>query len=126
MTYRYAAKWAYIELVVTLVMALAVYVWLQPEWWGWAIFSPLFVFLVYEGVRKVRYALTVDGDTITVGSYKSAQYFASRIKAVNVWEAKGGHIAVVVLDDGSRFNFSSRLQGFDDLVKLLRTKANLP
>jgi len=126
MTFRYASKWAYIELVVALAMTVTAYVGLQPEWWGWALFSPLFLYLIFEGARKVSYSLTVDGDTITVGSFKSAQYFVSRIKAVNVWEAKGGRIAVVVLADGSRFNFSSRLQGFNELVGLLRTKANLP
>lgn len=126
MTFRYAIKWAYIEFVVALAMALTVYAGLKPAWWGWLLFSPLFLYLLFEGVRKVRYSLTVDGDQITVGSFKSAQYSASRIKALNVWEAKGGRIAVVDFADGSRFNFSSRLQGFDELVSLLRTKAQLP
>jgi len=126
MTVRYASKWTYIELVVALVMTLAVYAGLQPEWWGWLLYSPLFLYLVFEGVRKVSYSLTVDGDHITVGSFKSAQYSVSKIAAVNVWDAKGGHMAVVDFVDGRRFNFSSRLEGFDDLVGLLRTKANLP
>lgn len=126
MTFRYASKWVYIELVVALAMTLVVYVGLQPEWWGWLLYSPLFLYLVFEGVRKVSYSLTVDGDLITVGSFKSTQYSVSKIAAVNVWDAKGGRMAVVDFADGSRFHFSSRLEGFDDLVGLLRTKANLP
>lgn len=126
MTFRYAIKWAYIELVVALAMTLVVYAGLQPEWWGWLLYSPLFLYLVFEGVRKVSYSLTVDGDRITVGSFRSAQYSVSKITAVNVWEAKGGRMAVVAFVGGSRFHFSSRLEGFDDLVGLLRTKANLP
>ncbi len=125
MTFRYAIKWAYIELVVALAMTLALYVGLEPEWWGWLMFSPLFIALVYEGVRKVKYSLTVDGDLITVGSFKSAQYSVSKITAVNVWDAKGGRIAVVDFDGGSRFNFPSTLERFDELVGLLKTKANL-
>lgn len=126
MTYKYAVKWAYIELVVALVMTAGVYVGLQPEWWGWLLFSPLFLYLVFEGVRKVTYSLTVDGDNITVGSFKSVRYSVSGITAVNVWDAKGGRIAVVSFADGNRFNFPSRLEGFDDLVRLFKTKANLP
>lgn len=126
MTFRYATQWAYIEFVVVLAMTLVIYVGLQPEWWGWLLFSPLFLYLVLEGTRKVRYALTVDGDLITVGSFKSAQYSASKITALNVWDYNGGHIAVVDFADGSRFHFPSRLEGFDDLVRLLRTTARLP
>src|SRR5512139_3507327 len=99
MTFRYATKWAYIELVVALAMISAVYAGLQPEWWGWLLFSPLFLYMVFEGTRKVRYSLTVDGDLITVGSFRYAQYLASRITALNVWEAKGGRIAVVDFAD---------------------------
>jgi hypothetical protein len=126
MTFRYAIKWAYIELVVALVMTLVVYTGLQPEWWGWLLYSPLFIYLVFEGVRKAGYSLTVDGDRIMVGSFRSTQYSVPKIKAVNVWDAKGGRMAVVDFVDGSRFHFSSRLEGFEDLVGMLRTKANLP
>lgn len=125
MTFRYAIKWAYIELVVALTMTSALYAGLQPEWWGWLLYAPLFLYLVFEGVRKVSYSLTVDGDRITVGSFRSSQYSVSKITAVDVWDAKGERIAVVAFADGSRFNFPSRLEGFDDLVGLLRTKANL-
>jgi hypothetical protein len=125
MTFRYAVKWAYIEFVVSLVLTLLVYVVLQPEWWGWLLYSPFFLYLVFEGVRKVSYSLTVDGDRITVGSFRATQYSVSRITAVNVWDAKGGRMAVVDFADGSRFHFSSRLEGFDDLVGLLTTKAGL-
>lgn len=125
MTFRYSIKWIYFEFAVALAMALAVYVGLRPEWWGWLMFLPLFLFLVFDGARKASYSLTVDGDQITVGSFKSAQYLVSRITAVNVWEAKGGRITVVDLSDGSRFNFSSRVEGFDELIGLLKTKANL-
>jgi hypothetical protein len=126
MTFRYAIKWAYIELVVALAMTLVVYVSLKPEWWGWLLYSPLFLYMVFEVVRKVTYSLTVDGDHITVDSFKAARYSVSKITAVNVWDAKGGRITVVDFADGSRFHFSSRLDGFDDLVSLLRTKAKLP
>lgn len=126
MTFRYAIKWAYIELVVVLAMTLVVYVSLKPEWWGWLLYSPLFLYMAFEVVRKVSYSLTVDGDNITVGSFKAARYSASKITTLNVWDAKGGRIAVVDFSGGSRFHFSSRLDGFDDLVSLLRTKANLP
>lgn len=126
MTFRYAVKWTYIELVVALVMALVVYAGLHPEWWGWLLLSPLFLYLVFECVRKVSYTLTVDDDHITVGSFRSTRYSVSKITEVNVWDAKGGRMAVVAFADGGRLHFSSRLEGFDDLVTLLRTKANLP
>ncbi len=126
MTYKYSFKWAYIELVVALAMTVAVYMGLKPEWWGWLLFSPLFLYLVFEGVRKVTYSLTVDGDLITIGGLKPAQYSASKITAINIWDAKGGRIAVVTFDDGNRFNFPSRLEGFNDFVNFFKSKANLP
>lgn len=123
MTFRYAIKWAYIELVVALAMTLLVYVSLQPKWWGWLLYSPLFLYMVFEVVRKVGYSLTVEGDDISIGSFKTTRYSVSKISKLNVWEAKGGRIAVVDFTDGSRFHFSNRLAGFDDLVSLLRAKA---
>jgi hypothetical protein len=126
MKFRYSIKWTYVELVAALVMTLVVYAGLQPEWWGWLLYSPLFLYLVFEGVRKINYSLTIDGDHITVGSFRATQYSASKITAVNIWDAKGGRMAVVSFADGGRFHFSSRLEGFDHLVRLLRTKANLP
>lgn len=126
MTFRYSIKWIYVDLVVALVMTWALYVLLQPEWWGWLLYSPLFLYLVFESVRKFTYTLTVDGDRIMVGSFRSTPYPVSEIAAVNVWNAKAGRMAVVSFSDRSKFHFSSRLEGFDDLVALLRTKANLP
>jgi hypothetical protein len=123
--FRYASQWAYFELLVAFLMLLAVAVKLKPEWWGWLLFAPLLGFMFFEGIRKARYSLTVDGDLITVGSFNSAQYVASKITAVNVWMAKGGRIAVVAFDDGQKFNFPSNVQGFDNLVGLLKTKANI-
>jgi len=125
MKFRYASQWAYIELLVAFLMTLSVAVKLKPEWWGWLLFAPLLGFLVFEGIRKIKYSLTVEGDIITVGSFNSAQYVASKIAAVNVWMAKGGRIAVVTFEDGKRFNFPSNVEGFDNLVGLLKTKANL-
>ena len=125
MKYRYASQWAYIELLVAFLMTVTAYVELKPDWWGWLLFAPLFGYMIFEGMRKVTYSLSVDGDLITVGSFNSAQYVASKITAVNVWIAKGGRIAVVAFDDGRRFNFPSTVDGFDNLVGLLKTKANL-
>ena len=126
MTFRYAFKWTYIELVVALLMTLFVYMSLHPEWWGWLLYSPLFLYLIFEVIRKASYSLTVEGDDISVGSFKITRYSVSKISAVNVWDAKGGRMAVVDFADGRRFHFSSRLEGFDDLVSLLKTKAKLP
>ena len=126
MTFRYAIKWAWFDVAAALAMTLALYAGLRPEWWGGLLFSPLFLYMVFESVRKVSYSLTVDGDDITVGSFRSTRHSVSKIKAVHVWDAKAGRIAVVDFVDESRLHFSSRLEGFDDLVGLLRTKANLP
>ncbi len=126
MTFRYSKIWTYLDLTVALAMSLALYIGLQPEWWGWLLFSPLFLYMVFEGVRKYNYSLSVDGDHISVGSFKTAQYPVSEITTLNVWFAKGGRMAVVTFADRRKFSFSSRLAGFDDLVTLLRTQAKLP
>jgi hypothetical protein len=125
MKFRYASQWAYFELLVACLMTLAVAVKLKPEWWGWLLFAPLLGFMIFEGIRKASYSVRVEADLITVGSFNSAQYVATKITAVNVWMAKGGRVAVVALDDGTRFNFPSDVEGFDNLVGLLKTKANL-
>ena len=53
MRFRYAFKWSYIELVVVSAMTWVLYIGLHPEWWGWLLYSPLFVYMVFEGARKV-------------------------------------------------------------------------
>lgn len=118
--------WTWLNLVVALVAAFLVYDGLRPEWWGWLLFSPLFMYMAYESLRKATYSLTIEGDLITIRGFKPGQYSASGISAVNVWTAKGGRVAVVACSDGRRFNFPSRLEGFDELVRQLRSKANLP
>lgn len=126
MTFRYSFMRTWLNLAIALVMAFFVYDGLHPEWWGWLLFSPLFIYMAYETARKAMYSVAIDGDLLTVRGFKPAQYPVSAITAVNVWNAKGGRIAVVASADGRRFNFPSGLQGFDDLVRLLRAKANLP
>lgn len=126
MSFRYSFMWSWLNLAVALAAAFLVYDGLSPEWWGWLLFSPLFIYMAYESVRKALYSLTVEGDLITVRGFKPAQYPVSGITAVNVWNAKGGRIAVVACSDGRRFNFPSSLEGFDELVRQLRSKANLP
>ncbi|HEY5994908.1 MAG TPA: hypothetical protein VIU46_09965 [Gallionellaceae bacterium] len=118
--------WTWLNLAIALAMAFFMYDGLHPEWWGWLLFSPMFIYMAYETVRKAMYSLTVEGDLITVRVFKSLQYPVSGISAVNVWTAKGRRIAVIAFADGRRFNFPSMLKDFDELVRLLRTKANLP
>ncbi len=125
MTFRYSLVRTWLNLAVALAMAFFMYDGLQPQWWGWLLFSPLFVYLSYESLRKALYAFTIEGDLITVHGFRSSQYPVSGIKSVNVWDAKGGRIAVVAFADGRRFNFPSTLARFDELVRLLRTRANL-
>lgn len=106
-------------------MAIALYIGTQPMLWGWLLFAPLFLYIVYEGARNYSYAITIDDDFITVSGFDRAQYRISEITAVNVWLAKGGRIAVITFADQSKFNFPSHLRGFKDLVELLRTRTHL-
>lgn len=126
MSFRYSFLRTWLNLFIALAMAIFMYDGLHPEWWGWALISPLFAYLIYESARKAMYAFIIEGDVITVRGFKPASYPASGITAVNVWNAKGGRVAVVAFADGRRFNFPSALSGFDELVRVLRTKANLP
>jgi hypothetical protein len=126
MTFRYPRRLAYLEFSVALVMALALYVSTQPRLWGWLLFLPLFLSIVLEGVRTYMYALTIEGDCISVAGFKRAQYLVSEITAINVWIAKGERIAVLTFSDRSKLSFPSHLEGFKDLVDLLRKQTNLP
>ncbi len=126
MTFRYSFMQTWLNLAIALGMAFFMYDGLHPQWWGWLLFSPLFFYMLYESVRKAMYSLTVEGDLVNVRGVKPSQYSVSGIKAVNVWNAKGRRIAVVACSDGRRFNFPSSLARFDELVRLLRTGANLP
>jgi hypothetical protein len=125
MTFKFANKWAYIELLSAMAMTWALYVGLQPSWLGWLLYSPLFIYLIFEGMLKVNYSLRIDDDNITVGSFKPIPYSISRITAMKVWEAKNRRIAVIAFADGRRFNFSDHLQGFDELIRLLNAKVSL-
>ena len=73
-----------------------------------------------------RYSFVRTWLNLAVALLMAAQYPVSGITALNVWSAKGGRIAVVACADGRRFSFPSGLKGFDELVRLLRTRANLP
>ena len=126
MTFRYSKRLAYLEWTVAVVMALALYINTQPMLWGWLLFLPLFLSIVFEGVRTYRYSLTVDGDCISVAGFRRAQYLVSEITAINVWTAKGERIAVITFSDRRKLSFPSHLQGFKDLVELLRKQSNLP
>ncbi len=107
-------------------MLSTLYVATNPKVWGWMLFLPLFLFIVYEGARTYSYSLTVDGDRISVAGFWPAQYTVSEITAINVWFAKGGRIAIVTFSDREKLRLSSRLTDFEGLVALLRRKANLP
>ena len=120
-------KWlAYTRFAAAMIMLVALYIGTNPEFWGWLLFLPLFITLLYEGLRSYSYSLTVDDDRIVVGGFTPAQYRLSDISAVDVWFAKGGRMAVVTFADRKKLSFHSHLVGFEKLVELLRTKANLP
>jgi hypothetical protein len=126
MTFRNPKWLAYTRFAAALIMLVALYVGTNPKFWGWLLFLPLFLTILYEGLRSQSYSLTVDDDRIIVRGFKPAQYQVSDITAVDVWFAKGGRMAVVTFADRRKLSFHSHLVGFEQLVELLRTKANLP
>ena len=125
MTYRYSRQRAYFMFALAVAMLVTLYATTKPMLWGWLLFLPLFVVVVYQGVRAYKYSLTIDGDRLIVDDFKRDEYPIPEITAINVWVAKGGHIAVVTFAEGRRLSFPSSLVGFDDLVELLRKRANL-
>ena len=126
MTFRNPKWLAYTRFAAALIMLVALYIGTNPKFWGWLLFLPLFLTILYEGARSYSYSLTVDDDRLIVGGFKPDQYRISDITAVDVWFAKGGRMAVVSFADRTKFSFHSHLVGFEQLVKLLRAKANLP
>jgi hypothetical protein len=125
MTYRFSKWLAYSRFAAALVMAIALYIGTKPMFWGWLLFAPLFLYIVYEGARSYSYSITIDDDVITVSGFKRAHYRISEIAAINVWLAKGERIAVITFADRSKFSFPSHLVGFEELVGLLRKRTNL-
>lgn len=125
MTFRYPRWLAYIRFIVAVALAIALYIGTNPKFWGWLLFAPLFLFLVYEGVRSYSYSLTIGDDHITIGGFEPAQYPIPEISDVHVWDAKGRQIAVVSFADRRKFSFPSYLVSFKDAVDLIRTRAKL-
>jgi hypothetical protein len=125
MTFRYPKWLAFIRFAAAFAMLIALYVGTNPKFWGWLLFAPLFLFIVYEGMRAYTYSLTVGDDLITIGGFEPAQYPISEISDVKVWDAKGRQIAVVSFVDRRKFSFPSYLVGFADSVELIRTRAKL-
>jgi hypothetical protein len=126
MIFRYPKWLAYLRYAIAVAMLIALYAGVHPEWWGWLLFLPLFLALVYDGVRVHRYSLTVADGRITVDGLRRGQYLVSEITAVDVWLAKGGRVAVVTFGGRRKLSFPSSLAGFDRLVGLLRVRAGLP
>ncbi|MBU1424706.1 MAG: hypothetical protein KJ681_03690 [Gammaproteobacteria bacterium] len=126
MTIRFPKWLAYSKFALALAMLIALYIGTTPKWWGWLLFLPLFVTIVYEAARTYCYSLTVDEDRIAVGGFKRAEFRVSDIAAVDVWFAKGGRMAVVTFADRAKLSFPGNLVDFEKFVELLRTKANLP
>lgn len=125
MTFRYPRWLAYIRFIVAVTLAIALYIGTNPKFWGWLLFAPLFLFLVYEGVRSYSYSLSIGDDHIAIGGFEPARYMISEIASVNVWDAKGRQIAVVSFSDRRKFSFPSYLVSFKDAVDLIRTRAKL-
>jgi hypothetical protein len=126
MVFHYPKWLAYTRFAAALAMLVALYIGTNPRFWGWLLFLPLFLTILYEGIRIYSYSLTVEDDRILVAGFKRGEYRISEIAAVDVWFAKGGRMAVVTFADRTKLSFPSHLVGFEKLVDLLRTKANLP
>ena len=125
MTYRFPTWLAYTRYAMALAMLIGLYIGTKPMFWGWLLFAPLFLIIVYEGTRTYRYSLTVDDEFISVAGFKRARYRIAEITAINVWVAKGERIAVVTFSDHNKLSFPSHLTGFKDLVELLRARTHL-
>lgn len=125
-TFCYPKRLAYLEFALALAMALALYVGTKPALWGWLLFLPLFLALMFQGVRTYRYSLTITGEHLVVASFGCACHPLAAITAIDVWTAKGGQVAVITFANRKKLSFTSRLTGFDELVQLLRKQADLP
>jgi hypothetical protein len=125
MTYRYSKRLVILQLAAALAMLIALYIGTKPMIWGWLLFSPLFLFVVAKAFRTYKYVLAINDDCITVVDFnKRAQYQVSDITAINVWPAKGERMAVITFRDWKKLSFPSHLEGFDELVELLKNKQN--
>ena len=124
MTYRYSKRLALLQFTAALIMVFALYINAQPSIWGWLLFLPFFLFVVLQAVRTYRYSLTIHGNSITLVDFECAKYPISDIAAINVWPAKGDRVAVVTFSDRRKFSFPGHLEGFDDLVALLRNASS--
>ena len=124
MTYRFSKRLALLQFSAAFAMVIALYLNAQPRIWGWLLFLPFFLFVILQAVRTYRYSLTINGDNITLVDIERARYPVSDIAAINVWPAKGDRIAVVTFSDRRKFSFPGHLEGFDDLVALLRNASS--
>lgn len=126
MTFRYPKWLAYSRFGLAIAMSVILYATATPKWWGWLMFLPLFLIIVYEGMRSYRYALTVADGRISVAGFHPAQYAVADIADINVWITKGGRLAIIKFADQGQLEFSSHLVDFEKAVALLRTEANIP
>jgi hypothetical protein len=124
-TFGYPKRLAFLEFALAFTMALALYIGTKPALWGWLLFLPLFLVLMIEGARTYRYSLTLEGEHLVVANFRRTRHPIAAIAAVDVWVAKGGHVAVITFSNSNKLSFTSRVSGFDELVQLLRKQANL-
>jgi hypothetical protein len=92
---------------------------------GWLMLLSIVAGIVFAGIYTLRYVIVVGDDELIVSGFARKEFRISNISGVSVEVGRFSPSAVITFKSGDKITISSYIQGFDDLVALLRAKVNV-
>jgi hypothetical protein len=92
---------------------------------GWFVLSLFVICIVCVSIYFYRYVIIVGDEDVVVSSLIRKRFLVSNITEVSVDMGRVSRHATISLSNGDKISVPSFIDGFDDLVALLRTKGGV-
>lgn len=128
MTFQYPKRLAYLLFIAASVVEVLLFIddkSRSMQLLAWLVVEPLPICMLLLGIYAFKYRCVIDDNSIIVTAFRQSQYPLADITSIEVVIGTGARYAVVKLKDGRAVSFPNYMDGFNNIVELLRHKTGL-
>jgi hypothetical protein len=92
---------------------------------GWFVLSLFVICIVFASIYHYLFCLALSDDEVVVSGFTRKRFLVSSITGINVDKGRYSPYATIRFSNGDKISVPSYIDGFDNLVALVRSKLNL-
>jgi hypothetical protein len=92
---------------------------------GWLVLSLFVICIGFASIYIYRYSIIVGDEYLVVSSFSQKRFLVSNITEIRVEDGRYSPHATIRFNDGDEISVPTYIDGFDNLVALVRSKLDL-